>query len=49
MANFEKAISKKMINWRYFTILDKSDVDEYAKHIELSKQIIKLAKQLYEI
>ena len=36
-----------MLNWRYFVLYDKVDVNKYAEEIELSKQIIKLAKKLY--
>lgn len=46
---FDLAIGRWMVNWRYFVILDKSDVDEYVKHREISKQIIDACKKLYEI
>jgi len=38
-----------MLNWRWFGIYDKKEIKEYVKEIELSKQIIKSAKKLYEI
>ena len=49
--NFEKAISKttSMINWRWFGLVDKKDLIDYAKQIELSKQIISPLKKLYDI
>jgi hypothetical protein len=38
-----------MINWRYFTLIDKKELKDYAIEIEVSKQIIWPAKKLYEI
>ena len=47
--NFNKAISVKMINRRYFAIYDKMDVNRYAKEIELVKQAIDALTKLYKI
>ena len=47
--NFEKAIACGMINWRWFGLVDKNELNEFAKEIELSKQIITSAQKLYDI
>lgn len=47
--NFNKAISVRMINRRYFAIYDKMDVNRYAKEIELVKQAMDALKKLYKI
>lgn len=49
IANFEKGIACGMINWRWFGILDKDELNEFAKEKELSKQLIACAKKLYDI
>jgi hypothetical protein len=41
-------MKSNMLNWRYFVLYDKVELNKYAEEIELSKQIIKLAKKLYE-
>jgi hypothetical protein len=33
-------IKNGMINWRYFTLIDKKELKDYAIEIEVSKQII---------
>jgi hypothetical protein len=38
-----------MINWRYFALIDKKDLEIYAIERELSKQILAPAKKLYDI
>jgi len=38
-----------MITWRYFMLLDKKELKDWAIEIEIAKQIIKPAKKLYEI
>lgn len=48
-ATFDKMIAVGMLNWRYFVLVDKKDLVDYAQNIEISKQIIKLSKQMYEI
>ena len=47
--NFDAMIKNGMINWRYFTLIDKKELKDYAVEIEVSKQIIWPAKKLYEI
>ena len=47
--NFEVMLKNGMINWRYFTLIDKKELKDYAVEIELSKQILAPAKKLYEI
>jgi len=48
MANFQKML-QNMITWRYFMLLDKKELKDWAIEIEIAKQIIKPAKKLYEI
>jgi len=47
--NFNKAVSIRMINRRYFAIYDKLDVDKYLKEKELVRQAVNALRKLYEI
>lgn len=49
ISNFEKAVACGMISWRWFGLMDKKDLNQYAKEIEFAKQMIAPAKKLFEI